>query len=260
MPTVYEVEQALFRWAPQSLAADWDNVGLLVGDCKRQVQRVLVALDITEEVVREAAKGEYGLIVAHHPVIFPLAGPLLNVRDDDPRGRTLMLMVRNKIAGICMHTNLDAAQGGVNDMLARRLSLVEVEQLGDQGGIGRRGVLEESMSISAFLALVRKRLRPNGIRFVEGSRNVHRVAVGGGACGDFIPMALDRGCDTLVTSDVKYNQFMDAADLGLNLIDAGHYPTEDVVCPAILDYLSASFPDLEVAKSYSHREVIQYYV
>lgn len=95
------------------------------------------------------------------------------------------------------------------------------------------------------------------MRYVDAGRPVHRVAVGGGACGCYIPQAIAAGCDTFVTSDLKYNDFLDTE--GLNLIDAGHFPTENVVCPALRDRLAEAFPAVDVLCSTSHsREIIQY--
>lgn len=262
MPTVHEIEEELFLLAPRDLAASWDNVGLLVGEPDREVGRVLVALDVTPDVVREAVHGAYDLIVAHHPVmnVHWHEHEMQTLRADTRLGRLLMELVKNGVSVICMHTNLDAAQGGVNDTMAARLGLDEVELLGDEEGVGRIGVLPAPMTLMEFLSLVRKRLRPNGIRFAAGGKNVRRVAVGGGACGDFFIKAIARDCDTFVTADVKYNQFLDASAQGLNLIDAGHFPTEDVVCPILIGRLEERFPGLTVGKSVSHREIIQYYV
>jgi len=262
MPTVREIEQELFLLAPKDLAAPWDNVGLLVGDPDREVSRVLVALDITPDVVREAAHGGYDLIVAHHPVmnVHWHEREMQTLRTDTRLGGLLLELVRGNLSAICMHTNLDAAQGGVNDTLAARLGLDAVEMLGDEDGVGRIGLLPSPMPLAEFLALVRKRLRPNGMRFAAGGRTVGRVAVGGGACGDLFTKAIARGCDTFVTADVKYNQFLDASAQGLNLIDAGHFPTEDVVCPVLIARLVGRFPGLTAVKSASHREAVQYYV
>jgi len=258
--TVREIEQLLFQWAPRELASSWDNVGHLVGRREKKVDRVLVALDITAEVVTEAIKGDYDLIISHHPVIFPAASPVRTVRNDDMRGRIIMELVHKDIAAICMHTNLDVAEGGVNDVFAERLSLDKITLLGDEEKLGRMGELSDEMSLNAFLGFLRKRLRPNGIRYCVGKKSVRRVALGGGACADLFQLAVEKGCDTLVTADVKYNQFMAAEELGLNLIDAGHFPTEDPICYAIIDRLSKAFPDLNVAKSYTHREVVHYYI
>lgn len=260
MPTVREIEEAIFRWAPKELAAPWDNVGHLIGDRERTVSKVLVALDISPDVVTEAVAGGYDLIVSHHPVMNCAWSPVQTVRDDNQQGRILMTMIRSHISAICMHTNLDAAVGGVNDILAMRLGVGNATPIEGGDGIVRAGLLKEPMTLTGFLEQIRKVLNPNGIRFVDGGREVFRVAVGGGACGDYFAAAAACGCDTLVTSDVKYNQFLDAKELGLNLIDAGHYPTEDCICPVIAEYLSAQFPELTIEKSLSHREIIQYYI
>ena len=84
--------------------------------------------------------------------------------------------------------------------------------------------------------------------------------MGGGACADALYTAVERGCDAFVTADVKYHHFLDAEALGLSLIDAGHFPTEDVVCPVLERFLLERFPDLVVQKSITHREVVEYYV
>ena len=259
MPIVREIENALYELAPRELAMNGDNVGLLVGDARKEVHRVLVALDVTGEVVEEADKAGAELIVAHHPVMNSSWHPVQNILEENLQGGVLRGLIRGDISAICMHTNLDAAKGGVNDTLAQRLGLEEVEPF-ESEGIGRMGILPAAMSQTDFLALVRKRLRPNGIRYVKTRKQIRRVAVGGGACGDYFRIAAEKGCDAFVTSDVKYHQFLDADALGFSLIDAGHYPTEDVVCTALVRFLLEKVPDLVVQKSIVHREVIQYYV
>ena len=224
------------------------------------VERVLVALDITPDVIREAIDEKYDLIVSHHPFINCAWNPVQTIRNDDQQGKGLIDLIRARISAICMHTNLDVAQGGVNDVLAEKLGLMQVEMMPGGDNIVRSGVLEKEISLSEFLSSVHEQLKPNGIRFADGGKNVCLVAVGGGACGEYFRAAAACGCDTFVTSDVKYNQFLDAKELGLNLIDAGHYPTEDGICSAIAQHLSNKFPNLTIKKSTSHREVIQYYI
>ena len=258
MATVREIEQAIFQWAPKETAMQGDNVGHLIGDRDRLVQRVLVALDIVGDVVDEAIKGDFDLIVSHHPVMNCTWSPVQTVRDDNEQGRMLLSLIRNNVSAICMHTNLDAAVGGVNDVLAAKLGLDNVCVIEGGEGVVRMGELSCEMPLQRFLCEVKSSLDPNGIRYVDGGKSVKRVAVGGGACGEFFACAAACGCDTFVTSDVKYNQFLDAKDLGLNLIDAGHFPTEDPVCEAIVGYLSNHFPQLTIQKSVSHREIIQY--
>ena len=128
------------------------------------------------------------------------------------------------------------------------------------GGIVRTGRLPRPVSVPDFLFAVQEALGAGGLRCTDGAKPISRVAVGGGACGEFLWAAAAAGCDAFVTADVKYNQFLDAAALGLTLVDAGHFPTEDVVCPVLARHLSERFPELAVRKSASHREVIQYYM
>ncbi len=259
MPTVREIEQALFELAPREGAMDWDNVGHLLGDPDSQVSRVLVALDITEDVADEALAHGCELIVAHHPVMNCRWLPVQSVRSDTPQGHLLLKLLRNGVSAICMHTNLDVAWGGVNDILAEKLKLVDPGPLCDNG-LGRVGRLEEPMDLADFVRFVSRSLGCNGVRYAGAGKPVCRVAVGGGACGDFEDDAIRAGCDTFVTADLSYHQFLDAKGKGINLIDAGHFPTEDPVCEKLVQYVSDRFQELAVTKSTSHREVIQYYV
>lgn len=257
MATVRMIEKSLFDWAPHDMAESWDNVGLLVGSGEREVKKILVALDITETVVQEAIDVGADLIVAHHPVMNCTWHKVQNVLDDNVQGRILTKLLKNDVAAICMHTNLDAAEGGVNDCLAQKLGISDTIPLNDEK-IGRVGILSCEKGLEEFLTLVVKSLGCRGLRYRDGGKRVYRVAVGGGACGDFIPQAIALGCDTFVTGDLSYHEFLDTQ--GLNLIDAGHFPTENIVCPAVKAYLDRSFPETETVLSALHADVIQYYM
>ena len=264
MATVREIYQYLDGLAPFSLQMDFDNAGFLVGRGDRSVDKILVSLDITEEVVSEAVELGCQLIVSHHPVIF---FPAKSVTDTTPGGRILLSLVEHNIAAICAHTNLDAVSGGINDALAQRLGRTNIEQLKQDGvdssgrpyGIGRVGnTAGVPMYAPAFAAFVKETLGANGVRFVDARRPVRRVAVGGGACSDMMKDAIALGCDTFVTADVKYNGFLDAKALGLNLIDAGHYPTEQVVVPVLAKWLANGLPKVEVFTTQRHKEAFSY--
>ena len=254
MATVMDVYRFLDEKAPFSTQMNFDNAGFLVGRGDKEVHTILVALDITETVVEEAAQAGAELIVSHHPIIFI---PAKHITDQDPSGRKLLTLLEHTIAAICAHTTRDIAPDGVNDALAQALGL---EQIGpfSEDGLGRIGIVSGALSAEAFAAQVKERLGANGVRFVDGGRPVCKVAVGGGACGDMGPAAIACGCDTFVTSDVKYHEFQEAEALGLNLIDAGHYPTENVVCPVLADWLLEGFPDVRVLLSHRHHEVFSY--
>lgn len=259
MLTALEIEKSLFDLAPKSGAMDWDNVGLLVGDPAAAVRRALVALDVTESVADEAISKDCRLIVAHHPVMNCKWLPVQTLREDTPQGRLLRKLVRANVGVICMHTNLDVAEGGVNDVLARTLRLEDPGPL-PEGGPVRIAQLPAPMALRDFAAHVFRALGCNGLRYADAGRQVSRVAVGGGACGEYADAAAVAGCDTFVTADLGYHAFLDAAGKGVNLIDAGHFPTEDPICLELVSYLQGKFPALYVEKSASHREVIQYYV
>lgn len=262
MTTVGEVFAFLQEKAPFELQEDFDNAGFLVGRESSRVSKILVSLDITEEVVQEAAGQGAQLIVAHHPVIF---GGVKSITDQTATGKILLSLVENGIAAICAHTNLDAVEGGVNDALALRLGLTDIGQLRQAGvdgqgrpyGIGRVGLVSEQ-PLYDFAMVVKRLLGANGIRLVDGGKPVHMVAVGGGACAEFMADALAQGCDTFVTSDAKYHQFLEARALNLNLVDAGHFPTENVVCPVLRDWLAKRFPQAAVSISQRHTEVFSY--
>lgn len=262
MTTVEQIFRLIQNKAPFELQLDFDNAGFLVGHSDRAVERILIALDITQPVIEEAIHCGAQLIVSHHPVIW---GGAKSVTDRTVTGQKLLMLAEHGIAAICAHTNLDAVEGGVNDALAVRLGLSDIGQLHQDGvdrqgrpyGIGRIGLVTEQ-PLFDFALDVKRLLGSNGIRLVDGGKPVHRVAVGGGACGNMLQDALDQGCDTFVTADVKYDGFLDAKALGINLIDAGHYPTEQVVCPVLQQWLRDAFPDVDVLLSESHKEVFSY--
>ena len=259
---VRDIFQFVDSIAPFETQEGFDNAGFLVGRAGGQVSKILVSLDITEQVVEEAAELGAQLIVSHHPVIF---GGVQAVTDQTVTGRVLLGLAEKGIAAICAHTNLDAVEGGVNDALALRLGLTGIGQLKQSGvdgqgrpyGIGRVGYVTEQ-PLYDFAMGVKRLLGANGLRLVDGGKPAHKVAVGGGACAGMLEDVLAQGCDTFVTSDVKYNHFLDAKAQGLNLIDAGHFPTENVVCPTLRDWLAQRFPQVSVIVSSRHHEVFSY--
>ena len=263
MATVHDILTYLETLAPRSMKMDWDNVGLLCGSRKQEVSRILVALDPFEGVCQEAAAWGAQLIITHHPLIFQA---LKSITDETAIGRSIQLLCRENISAINAHTNLDCAPDGVNDRLAGALGLSGVTVIDPMGtdaqgrewGLLRKGTVE-NQPLSAFLSTVKAALGCEGLRYVDGGCPVHRVAVGGGACASELMDAYRAGCDTFVTSDVKYNQFWDAKDLGMNLIDAGHFYTENPVTDCLAEKIAAAFPDTQVKISETHRDCMKFY-
>ena len=255
--TAGEIFEFLKLMAPLELQMDFDNAGFLVGDRGRRVEKALLALDATSEVIDEAIDFGADMIITHHPLIW---NAMKSLTTDDIMQRRVMKLVKNNISLVSMHTNLDIADGGVNDAFAAALGLEDPGPLGDPEGLCRVGYLSSPMPLQDFACKVCRDLHANGVRYAGCGKMVHRVAVGGGACADYVHHAITAGCDTFVTADLSYHQFLDAEGMGINLIDAGHFPTEDPVCARLVSYLTDRFPELTVFKSASHREVIQYCV
>lgn len=263
MATVNEIYQLMDRYAPFSTQMGFDNAGFLVGRGEAEVTKILLALDITVPVIQEAKDMGAQLIVSHHPVIFD---PVKRIVAGDPTGDKLMALIENKIAAICAHTNLDLAEGGVNDALAEALELKEIQIFepfgtgtdGKPYGLGRVGIREKECTLVEFAQKVKENLGSNGVRYVDVGRSVRKVAVGGGSCGSSLHEAWAQGCDVFVTADVKYDVFLDAKALGIGLIDAGHYPTENVVLPKLEKLLKTALPQVEIRQSTVHKEVFSY--
>ena len=253
MVTVGDICGYMDTVAPFYMQFDFDNIGLMLGDPARPVTRVLTALDATEAVVAEAMRWGAELIVTHHPLIFH---PLRHLSADEPQGKKLMDLIRADISVLSFHTNLDAAEGGVNDVLMHALGAEVTGLLAPHGahpdgtpyGVARLGELPEPMDFPEFLRRTKSALRCKGLRYV-GGRPVRRLAVCGGSGGGELEAVLNAGCDTYVTADLKYDQFLTAREYGLNLIDADHFCTENPVIGELAELLQGQFPELEVRVS-----------
>ena len=251
MTTVQQVYEVMQRLAPPELAEHWDNPGLLV-DCGGDVRRVLVTLDITPEVVAEAAAKQCTVIVAHHPVIFD---PLKRLCPADVPYQ----LVQAGISAICMHTNLDAAEGGVNDVLADLFGIRQRTAFAD--GCGRVGDIDP-ITVPELAALAQHKLAalcnaPDTgtavqVKFADTGKPVRRLAVISGAGGSLFAEAIAEGADCLLTGEANHHHALDAKRLGLSLIAAGHYATEFPVTAAVAAALRAALLLIELAEDGVH--------
>ena len=258
MTTVNDIMQHLEALAPQALKMEWDKVGLLCGSRSTSVTKILVALDPFEHVCQEAADWGAELIMTHHPLIFH---PLPSVTDETSIGRGILTLCRHGISAVNAHTNLDCAEGGVNDVLAQKLELSNISAIplqGCEGALLRTGTVPEQ-TLESFLCHVKNTLGCNGLRYVDGGKPVRKVAVGGGSCAEFLLDALNAGCDTFVTADIKYNQFWDAKELGINFIDAGHFCTENPAISILATKIADAFPEIQVKISETHTDCMKFY-
>ncbi len=263
MTTVNDIVSFMETIAPQEKKESWDNVGLSCGRLDKEVNTVLVALDPFEDVAAEAVSVEADLIVTHHPLLFH---PAYQVTSGTAIGRTIMTLVRHDISAFSAHTNLDNAPEGVGYCLADALGLenisiigsTEADEKGRIWGLLRKGTVREQ-PLEMFLEHVKQALHAPCLRYAPTGKKVRCVAVGGGACADEWKNALEAGCDAFVTADAKYNDFWDAQDAGLTLIDAGHFYTENPVCSYMQQILQNAFPEIKVLISQVHRDCMKFF-
>lgn len=254
--TVNDIARAIEAIAPLPLQEDYDNAGIQCGDPRQEVSCILVALDVTEETVAEAQETGAGLIVSHHPIIFR---PLRKITPHDYVSRTVMAAIRAGISLYAAHTNLDNADGGVNYRMAEELGLHNLSPLetlpanrvaglspekAQRCGSGLIGELQEALSESDFINLVKKRFRCPMVKHNETGRMIQRVALCGGAGGSFIAAALRRQADVFLTGEVGYHPFFGHPDL--LIVEAGHYETEQFTCNLLREIILKAFPKADV--------------
>ena len=262
MTTVQDILNFIETLAPLEYKMDWDHVGLSCGSLTQPVRKILVALDPFDGVCREAAQIGADLLVTHHALLW---NPGF-ITDETQQGKNTLFLIEHGIPCINAHTNLDCAPGGVNDTLAQVLGLSHIQVVKPMGtdadgreyGLLRQGMIDEQ-PLETFLQHVKDVLGCEGLRYADGGKPVRKVCVGGGACGSELMDAYKAGCDTFVTSDVKYNQFWDARDLGMTIIDAGHFYTENPVVKVLADKLSAAFPEIQVVLSRTHTDCANFF-
>lgn len=244
--TVFEVFDFLNEKFDFSYTMKGDNVGLLVGNGKDVVRGILVCLDLTDNAISEAVEKGANLIVTHHPVIF---NPLKSVTEDG----LVYRVVRNGISVISAHTNLDAAEGGINEHLSALIGLENVEKVTGEEGVfftvGRVGEFSEPVSADALAEKLSKTLSAN-IRYVGDNKFIKRLAVCSGGGGSLFKEALTTGADAYLTGDVKHDVFIDSHHLGFTVFDAGHFETEDIIIPVLAKALREAFPETPVTENH----------
>ena len=230
-----EIIKIIENICPERLAYSWDNVGLLCGDENKDVKKVFVTLDTNTNTVKEAISKNADMIVSHHPI---LLGGIKRIDYSTSVGQMLKLLIENNIPLFAAHTNMDTAKGGINDKLTDDSS----------AGLGRYGRLEKTIKLGDFAEHCKKILGTPFLR-VSGDfeKNINTVAVASGSCSEIIPLAYEKGSDVIITGDMKYHNMIDMTELGICVIDAGHYSTEICVMDIFEDILKDT--DIEIIKS-----------
>lgn len=246
-PTVCEIWNVLSKWAPPELAESWDNTGLQVGDPNAPVQRLMVALDATENVLEAASERKAQMVLTHHPLLFR---PVSSLDISKQLPRLLAGFLHKKIALAAAHTNLDSTVGGVSDLLADALGLSDVKPLQTSEpnppsvGLGRIGNLLYGCKLSEIMLKVSSMLRNPGLLVVgHPEQMITRVALCGGSGSDLWPMAVDEDADLFLSAEIKHHIAREAEQMGKAIIDAGHFYTEWPVVPAMAEYMKQQASD-----------------
>lgn len=251
MTTINDILNYFETFAPVETAMDFDNCGLLVGDGEAAVTKALVTLDITAEVVEEAKSLGCELIISHHPVIF---NPIKKM---NPRS-VPYLLAKNDIAAVCMHTNLDLAEDfGVNRCLAEAVGIKNPAK-SNIGECMMTGELEAGLTSAEFAEKVKRALNCEGLRYTCCGKKIKRVAVACGAGGSDIFAAAAEGADALVTGEIKHHEINAANGLGITVVDAGHFKSEDIVILPLAKRLGEEFSEITFTKSKTYTDNMKY--
>ena len=243
-----EIIKALEEVFPICSAEEWDNPGLLVGRRDREVTKVMIALDATDEVIDQAVEGKADLLVTHHPMIF---GSIRKVNTDDFIGERIVRLIENGISYYAMHTNYDVC--AMADLNAETLELEDAEVLSyteEEKGLGKVGRLREPVSYYEFAKRVKEKFELSDVRcYGSGDAEIRTIAVCGGSGKSLIRDVLAAGADVFVTGDIDYHTGIDAWAKGLRIIDAGHFGTEHGFAEDVAGRLKEWFPELEVVQA-----------
>ncbi len=250
--TVKELYEKMNSAIPESLSEEWDNDGLMCSaDTSVDVKRVLLTLDVTEEIVDYAIERSYDLIISHHPLIFR---PVSKINAENHISRKIIKLINNGVSVFSFHTRLDRLNGGVNDCLAGLLKLDNIVPLGEDG-LGRIGNLPRAMEFDEFSDFVKSTLKSDHLKLADAYNSVYKVAVVGGDGKDYVVAAIEAGADTYVSGRISYNIMEEAPEMGINLVEAGHYHTEAPVLSFLSELVTSC--DMSLTVDFADSNIIE---
>ena len=239
--------------APLFLKEDFDNVGLMVGERGKEVNKVLLALDCTKEVIEEGKKNKVDMIITHHPLIFRKPSRIVR---EDLQGWKIIELIKNDISLYSSHTNLDATKGGINEEIVKMLgfgnsNIIEASRVVgyEKAGLGRIVKLDEGVPVDTIIKLVKEKLGVKNIRAVIGNEKVSKIAIINGSGQDFFGKAVRMGADCIITGDTSYHFASDYKEMGITILDPGHFPTEWIIFLKVMKVIEDKFPGVEFMHS-----------
>ncbi len=246
--TAKELYEKMSLYIPRELSEEWDNDGLMCcADGSHEIKKVLLTLDVTEEICDYAIESGFDLIVSHHPLIFK---PIAALNEQNHVARKLIKLLGSEIAVFSFHTRADKVSGGVNDRLCELLGVENAKPFGE-GNLGRIGDVDE-MTLEDFIYKAKTILDADIVKYSDGYNSVKRVALVGGDGKDFVADAIAAGADTYLSGRISYNIMEEAAELGINLVEAGHYFTEQPLMEFFKDILTKLDPSIYIETASSN--------
>lgn len=241
-----QIVEVLEMLCPTQYSCDWDNVGMHVGRFDNEISKILVCVDIDDEVVQTAIDNNINMIISHHPLIFK---GIKQINERDFIGRKILTLAENHINAYCMHTNYDSI-GGMGQNAANRLDLFNTETLEEifnGEGIGKIGELNDSLTVIELCEKVKEKFNLDKvILYGDEQSAVSRVAIVPGSGHDEINLAINKGAEVLITGDITYHYGIDSVAKGLCIIDAGHYGIEHIFIDDVSNYLTKHLDNVEV--------------
>jgi dinuclear metal center YbgI/SA1388 family protein len=254
-----ELERELMTLADLKYAEDWDNSGLQCGNRDKEIRKVFIALDATNEVIDQAIEFGADLLLTHHPLIF---SPLSSIDSEDYIGKRIYRLIQNDIVLYAMHTNFDVCC--MREALDSRIGLEDVRPLEvlpgySDMGIGSVGTLETEMSLQSLMDRILERFGISNVKlFGNPDTKVRKVGVLGGSGKSEIDLAVAAGCDVYISGDIDHHSGIDALEKGIAVIDAGHYGLEHVFSEYMREYLESKFKDIEISLEIKHEPYLVY--
>lgn len=249
MKKVRDIIKEIEIIAPKNLKEDFDNVGLMVGDKEKEVLKVLLALDCTLDVIEEAKQNKVDLIITHHPLIFKRPS---NITTGTLQGKKIIELIKNDISLYSSHTNLDSVEGGLNDVIVELLGYESSEVLeknnttnNTNSGLGRIIRLDHEISLNSLLDKVKKELGIKNFRIVKGKDKIDTIAIINGSGQDFIGKAISKGANCIITGDTTYHFASDYKEMGVSIIDIGHFSSEWKAFIKVMEKLEEKFHGIE---------------
>ena len=262
MKKLKEIIEVMEDFAPLNLKEDFDNVGLMIGDKESEVKRVLLALDCTLDVIEEAKEKKVDLIITHHPLLFKKPS---SITTDTLTGKKIIELIKNDINLYSSHTNLDSAKEGLNETIVNILGynseeLIELNKnaRNSNEGLGRIIRLEEAILLDEFVDNIKKKLNISNVKLVRAADKVKNIAVINGSGSSFLDIAYKRGADCVITGDTTYHYASDYKEMGVSIIDTGHFHSEWIVFLEVINKIKDKLEDVEILVSENSEDPYTY--